>query len=115
MNILTTSSQSICCLHGTVGRLACLNSAVILLLIPLHMLVQVGPVDRGSPAPKNPSLNLRRSNFTPSLQSGISHIPEPSVIDNLRLNEVMTESSNSSSRNYDDEYEYDILYECQRG
>ncbi|GAB5593378.1 hypothetical protein Unana1_08278 [Umbelopsis nana] len=79
------------------------------------MLVQVGPVDRGSPAPKNPSLNLRRSNFTPSLQSGISHVPEPSVIDNLRLNEVMTESSNSSSRNYDDEYEYDILYECQRG
>jgi hypothetical protein len=66
-------------------------------------------------ASKSPSISHQRQNGAPSLQSGISRTPEPSIIDNLRLNEVITESSSSSSQQYDDEYEYDILYECQRG
>ncbi|KAJ2963729.1 hypothetical protein NQZ79_g1267 [Umbelopsis isabellina] len=72
------------------------------------------PVDKSSES-KAPSLSVRRQNATPSMQSRATHTPEPSLVDNLRLNEAMTESSSSSSRNYDDEYEYDVLYECQRG
>ncbi|KAM3580851.1 hypothetical protein VKS41_006908 [Umbelopsis sp. WA50703] len=72
------------------------------------------PADKSSDS-KAPSLSIRRQNATPSMQSRATHTPEPSLIDNLRLNEAMTESSGSSSRNYDDEYEYDVLYECQRG
>jgi hypothetical protein len=71
--------------------------------------------DRGSTVSKTPSLSIQRQNGAASLQSGMSRTPEPSIIDNLRLNETMTVSSSSSSQQYDDEYEYDVLYECQRG
>lgn len=80
-----------------------------------HCHKQIAHADRGLTASKSPSLSIQLQNGAPSLQSGISRTPEPSIIDNLRLSEAMTVSSSSSSQQYDDEYEYDVLYECQRG
>ncbi|KAI9287136.1 hypothetical protein BC943DRAFT_204520 [Umbelopsis sp. AD052] len=77
--------------------------------------LHVAHADRGSTVSKTPSLSIQRQNGAPSLQSGMSRTPEPSIIDNLRLNEAMTVSSSSGSEQYDDEFEYDVLYECQRG